>query len=383
MADYPGEPVTIQVKNPRDALGNRLDDTNSTADTEVYESDATTLLVPRSSMSWRTAAEFDPPLTDEAGRFIFEWDTTGRLAGKYLAKVFVTPQDGIESWEWHEILLVDRPLTGRCGGAWFDYSDVPVLSRLEEDDRKLLAESASRMLFNATAQVFTGLCSDTFRPPSANCAGSSGLMAGSRLADGSLWLGMNGTDMLPEATFGPLGGGDGNTVMSPIMSYSTIVPPLQPIVSVDRVTIDGENVDPSEWLIVEDRAVIRAGGKSWPLWQRLDRPLGQPQTWGIEITGGVAIPPTGVLASRVLAVEFAKAPAWLDDDTCRLPKRLQSINREGMSAVVLDPFTFLQQGGFGIYEVDTFINTENPNHLTRDAKVLNPDLLAGRPLRVR
>lgn len=383
MSDYPGEPVTIQVRNPRDAFGLRLDDTNSTAAAIVYASNGTTVILPRTPMVWRDAALFDPPLTEETGRFVLDWDTTGRAAGKYLAKVFVTPDVGIESFEWHEIVLAARPLSGTCGGAWFDYGDVPILSRLEEDDRKLIAESASRMLFNATAQVFTGLCSDTFRPPSSNCVGSSGLMAGSRLADGSLWLGMGGTDVLPEATFGPLGGSDGNTVMSPVMAFSTIVPPLQPVVSVDGVTIDGENVDPAEWLIVEDRAVIRAGGKSWPLWQRLDRPLGQPQTWGITITGGVAIPSTGVLAARVLAVEFAKAPAWLDDDSCRLPKRLQSINREGMSAVVLDPFTFLQQGGFGIYEVDTFINTENPNHLTRDAKVLNPDLLANRPLRVR
>ena len=61
----------------------------------------------------------------------------------------------------------------------------------------------------------------------------------------------------------------------------------------------------------------------------------------------------------MLACELAKTPAFGDDDSCRLPKRLQSINREGMSAVVLDPFTFLHEGGFGIYEIDTFVNTEN------------------------
>lgn len=270
-----------------------------------------------------------------------------------------------------------------CGAAWVP-TTLDCLAGVTDDDEQLLVDAASRMLFNATARQFTGICTDTVRPPAANVAGGSGLVAGSRLADGSLWLGFDGTSTLPQSTFGPFGSSPvGEIVQSPIMAHSTVHLPGFPIVNVTKVTIDGTDLPAGSWLIVSDRYLVRADGLSWPIWQRLDRPAGDPDTWTIEYTYGVDVPPDGIMAARVLACELAKSPAFTDDKSCRLPKRLQSITREGMTAVILDPFTFLDKGRFGIWEIDAFILSANPNQLTRDAKVLSPDLLAHTPLRIR
>lgn len=71
------------------------------------------------------------------------------------------------------------------------------------------------------------------------------------------------------------------------------------------------------------------------------------------------------------------------DRECRLPKRLTSITREGLSQVILDPFGFFDKNGFGLYETDSFVNSVNPAHIDREAKVLNVDLLSHAPYRIR
>lgn len=373
MADYAGEPVTILATNARDALGTPLNGTNASARMDVFSDDLAVQYVTDDVMVW----------SDVVSAFVGGWDTTGRLPAKYQAKVKVTPNGGLESWEWREIELADRPspIGAGCGAPWFDPDQVEALKGLSEEDRDLVARAASRMMWAASGRQFSGICRETVRPPCANVLGAEGLAAGTRLSDGSLWLGDIGTSVLPEATFGG-GGADGYAPRS-LITPSTVTLPGFPIVDVEMISIDGTDLDPSEWLIVEDRSVIRTGNKSWPLWQRIDRPLGEAQTFGIRYTFGTAVPPEGTLAARVFGVEIGKSPAFLDDKSCRIPKRLQQITREGMTAVIIDPFQFLDKGGFGIYEVDTFINSTNPHHLSRDAKVLNPDLLGAQPLRIR
>jgi hypothetical protein len=268
-----------------------------------------------------------------------------------------------------------------CGEPWVA-SNIACLADLQDyGDADLVTRASSEMLFNATARQFTGVCVDIVRPPSANTIG--GFLPGTRLGDGSLWLGEDGLSSLPESTFSPLGMMNGTTVRSPVLAHSSVRLPGWPIGdrAQIKVTIDGDLLDPSEWLIVDDRDLVRANGKAWPLWQRLDRPAGEPGTWTIEYPWGVPVPDSGQLAAKVLSCEFGLS--LKKDAACRLPKRLQSINRENLQAVVLDPFTFLDKGGFGIYEIDTFINSWNPNHISREAKVLNPDLMAAQPRRIR
>src|SRR5690606_2565861 len=113
----------------------------------------------------------------------------------------------------------------------------------------------------------------------------------------------------------------------------------------------------------------------------LAEPATEPGTWSITYSYGTAVPAAGVLAAEVLACELLLG--WTGDPGCRLPKRLTNITREGITATFLDSFQFLNDGRFGIYEIDTFINAVNPDGLQRSARVLDPYRRASRPRRVR
>jgi hypothetical protein len=101
---------------------------------------------------------------------------------------------------------------------------------------------------------------------------------------------------------------------------------------------------------------------------------------GLEVTYtyGVPAPVAGRRAARTLARELVKG--WSDDDTCALPDRVQSIDRQGISIAVMDPQDFLDEGRTGLYEVDLFLRAANPDKARKPARVFSPDL--PRPFRV-
>lgn len=59
-------------------------------------------------------------------------------------------------------------------------------------------------------------------------------------------------------------------------------------------------------------------------------------------------------AIRVLAREMELADS--DDKACRLPERVTSVTRQGVSWTVIDPMDFIEKGRTGIIEVDMAIN---------------------------
>lgn len=89
-------------------------------------------------------------------------------------------------------------------------------------------------------------------------------------------------------------------------------------------------------------------------------------------TFGAAPPDLVKGATVTLAVELAAAAQGAK---CRLPARVQSITREGVSMVLLDPLEFLDKGRTGIPEVDLVINALNPGRLAAPPRVLSPDLM--------
>src|SRR5690606_40707127 len=95
----------------------------------------------------------------------------------------------------------------------------------------------------------------------------------------------------------------------------------------------------------------------------------------------ISVPEAGVLAAEVLACELAKS--WAGTGSCRLPKRVQNIVREGVTMTVMDQFEFLDDGMFGVYEVDTFIATFNPHRLQGPAWMIVPRFAGRRARRVR
>jgi len=73
-------------------------------------------------------------------------------------------------------------------------------------------------------------------------------------------------------------------------------------------------------------------------------------------------------AIRVLADELAKSVAG--DPGCRLPQRVTSVTRQGITMTILDSQEFLDQGKTGIPEVDAAIRHFNPGQAKRPARVI-------------
>jgi hypothetical protein len=92
----------------------------------------------------------------------------------------------------------------------------------------------------------------------------------------------------------------------------------------------------------------------------------------ITYTYGIDPPLLGKMAARRVATEFIKL--WNGSEDCALPERVTSVSRQGVSYTVLDSQDFLEEMRLGIYEIDLFLKTVNPNKAQRRSKVFTPDL---------
>jgi len=219
---------------------------------------------------------------------------------------------------------------------------------------------ASSLLYAATAQRFPGICTDSIRP----CSAGPGLQAVDYPPN------IGGARVIADPR---LGGCTGCLTVIECDGYMwpAVELPHGPVVDVLEVTIDG---DPFvDFRIVDDRWLIRDDGAPWPARNNLGAGLSVPGTWGIEYRFGAAPPPELAFAAELLACEFIAA--WCiggDCPPCHLPERLQTITYEGATAATLDPFDFLDSGGFGIAQIDYAVRASNPNGLQRPGRVVTP-----------
>lgn len=130
-----------------------------------------------------------------------------------------------------------------------------------------------------------------------------------------------------------------------------------PIHTVYSVIAGGSELDPEDWEIHNDVYLVPAAGSGWSVCST------------VETTYSYGVPPpeAGRRAARLLAEELLKST--IDPDSCRLPDRVTSISRQGVSFTVLDPQSFLDEGRLGLYEVDTFLRAVNPDRARMPAKV--------------
>jgi hypothetical protein len=223
---------------------------------------------------------------------------------------------------------------------------------------------ASGLLYEATAQMFPGICTTTIRPCSTGAGWGQAL---------DYPANVGGSRVLADTVGGCTG------CLTSIVCDGKVWPavdlPHRPVVDVLEVTIDG---DPFvDFRIVDNRYLIRNDGGPWPtrndLGQEAWGPGAQPGTWQIEWRWGSAPPAYLAHAAELLACEFIAA--WCtegDCPECNLPSRLQSITYEGATAAVLDPFDFMDSGGFGIPQIDYAVRAANPGGLQRNGRVVLP-----------
>ena len=95
---------------------------------------------------------------------------------------------------------------------------------------------------------------------------------------------------------------------------------------------------------------------------------------GITVTYsyGMMPPKAGVLAAQTLANELLILMGeGRSGAECRIPERVRSVSREGLSFDMVDPQEFMDDGRTGIWEIDLFIRTANPSRAKKPPRILS------------
>lgn len=136
----------------------------------------------------------------------------------------------------------------------------------------------------------------------------------------------------------------------------------QPVQEIHTVrNVNGGVVSPDSYYVVDHSTLQFAEGA-----------LIVPADIEISYTYGAQPPTLGKMAARRVAIEFVKL--WEGDTDCALPQRVTSVTRQGVTYTVLDSQDFLAEMRMGIYEIDLFLKTVNPNKAQKRSKVFSPDI---------
>lgn len=134
--------------------------------------------------------------------------------------------------------------------------------------------------------------------------------------------------------------------------------PVQQIHSVRDRT--GQIVSPSRYYLVDHSTLQARSGVPWT-----------PCNIEVTYSYGSPAPALGRAAARVLATEFVKL--W-NGDECDLPSRVTSVARQGVSYTILDNQDFIDDMRTGLYVVDLFLKSANPDKARAKAKVFSVDV---------
>lgn len=140
-----------------------------------------------------------------------------------------------------------------------------------------------------------------------------------------------------------------------------------PVCEVTRVTLAAGTLDPSMWRLEGDRLIHTSG--EWPA-QDLQVPLGEPGTWSVEYLRGQP-PPAG--AARMVGILAKEFQAACSGKQCRLPARVRTVSRQGVTFQVPDASDIYTKGATGLTEVDLWIAAHNPYRQRRPPAVSSPD----------
>lgn len=283
------------------------------------------------------------------------------------------------------------PRSGACS-PWALASDIEALpwvkaqvAKLEQkgeiDEQQIegicaeAATAASDILYELSGRIFPGECGPVTVRPVSRPTDMDTRAWGATLSTVG-WVASQGF----ASAYGSFNPGV-------VAHYGSIEPPTielpYAVTEIVQVKIDGEVIPPSEYELRDFKSLIRVRlGASdvpvarygWPTSQIMDLPDTEPGTFSVTYMFGVAPPASGLLAVRKLA-EMLALPQL--GDSLHYPTRVTSVARQGVTAAITDVMDLVMKGGTGIYEVEVFLNSVNPNRNARQAAVWSPDL--GRP----
>lgn len=261
-------------------------------------------------------------------------------------------------------------MSGPCGWPLVGTDGCPDLVALDDEgalgpSRADVEAMAVGWLWSWTGKRY-GLCEVTLRPSRDDCAGST-------------YLGRTGIPDPVAGSYGwhalTLSGGFVSRVGCGICDDRCgCTEPVSirlpgPIHQVNEVLVDGNVVDAADYRVDNGKRLVRQDGDGWPVCNDVGKPPTEPGTWQVTYLQGVPVPEGGQVAAGVLACEMAKALALSPD--CRLPQRVQTITREGVTVGVLDPFDGIGEGRTGIWLVDSWV--ASITHAPARSTIHSPD----------
>ena len=223
------------------------------------------------------------------------------------------------------------------------------------------AEYGALVMWAATGRQY-GLCTKTVRPCGRTCGPNP--YGGYFWSEGT-WLPYTVGGLWFNCTCGCNGS----------LGCCSCVPRCQvwlpgPVAAVSGVSVDGDMVPVDSWRVDNGRWLVRTDGDCWPECQDYNVDSGEG-TFFVTYQVGIPVPSVVAQAAGELACEWAKS---CQGQPCRLPQRVQSVTRQGVSVSMVPIDVLLSHGFTGIETVDQVIRSLNPSGLTGRMRISSPDL---------
>lgn len=159
-----------------------------------------------------------------------------------------------------------------------------------------------------------------------------------------------------------------------IRRFSPLIGPVTGVTALARAV--GETEHPVPYRLVGGTVYLTqpstSGGVASGLVRRIGRACAPDETI-YRLTYSYAS--TLTASARVLVQDYAREIfRWLtDDDECKLPDNVTSIDREGLGIQLATPQDFLDRGRTGMAKIDTWLAQVNAKRALRPSAVYTPD----------
>jgi hypothetical protein len=145
-----------------------------------------------------------------------------------------------------------------------------------------------------------------------------------------------------------------------------------PVGAILGVWVDGVIVDSAAYRVDDGMHLVRTDGDDWPVCQDMSQGPREVGAFSVTYYHGAAPDPISLWMAGLLAVEYYKA--CTADKSCRLPARLQSVARQGVTYQV----AFEEDGTTGVREIDDYVRRLNPYRLKTPPTISVPRSRAAR-----
>lgn len=253
-----------------------------------------------------------------------------------------------------------------CGWTTADSCPADALNSADEAVAQRAVTSAAEILYALSGRQF-GLCEYTVRPCMKKCCDPCNLIGGGSVLSGwdTPWVPMLVGGLWYNISCWRCGDDCSCGKVCEIKLPG-------PVDSIIEVKIDGVVVDPTTYRVDNRKQLVRLGSDCWPTCQNMSVADTETNTFSVKYLKGRPVPEAGKVALTIFANEIAKALNC--DTTCKIPARVTTVNRQGMSYTIMDPNNFIKEGKIGLTIPDLWLASMNPKARARRAGVFSPDM---------